>query len=62
MTHCLQRNTIGIHRNLLWLKTLLHCVIYSVKIYFPVRTNDFFLKEKKHSDQIRHRTNFVTLL
>ncbi|XP_011068182.1 PREDICTED: proteasome activator complex subunit 4B-like [Acromyrmex echinatior] len=45
MTHCLQRNTIGIHRNLLWLKTLLHCVIYSVKIYFPLSATQEILDE-----------------
>ncbi|KYQ53699.1 Proteasome activator complex subunit 4 [Trachymyrmex zeteki] len=45
MAHYLQRNTIGIHRNPLWLKTILHCVIYSVKIYFPLSATQEILDE-----------------
>lgn len=55
MAHCLQRNSIGIYRNLSWLKTLLHCVIYSVKIYFPVRMILFL---RKRNSQIPYVTNF----
>ncbi|KYM97994.1 Proteasome activator complex subunit 4 [Cyphomyrmex costatus] len=45
MTHCLQHNSIGIHRNLSWLKSLLQCVIESVKIYFPLSATQEILDE-----------------
>ncbi|XP_039314530.1 proteasome activator complex subunit 4 isoform X2 [Solenopsis invicta] len=45
MAHCLRRNSIGIHRNLSWLETLLHCVIISVKTYFPLNATQEILDE-----------------
>ncbi|XP_012536547.2 proteasome activator complex subunit 4B isoform X1 [Monomorium pharaonis] len=45
MAHCLRRNSIGIHRHLLWLKTTLHCVIYSVKTYFSLNATQEILDE-----------------
>ncbi|XP_071649143.1 proteasome activator complex subunit 4B [Temnothorax longispinosus] len=45
IAHCLRRNPIGIYRNSSLLKTLLHCVIYSVKIYFPLNATQEILDE-----------------
>jgi len=52
MAHHLHRNPIGIYRNLSWCKTLLHCVIYSIKIYFPVRMIFLFKKKKTFPDSV----------
>lgn len=45
MAHCLRRNPIGIHRNLSWLKSLIHNVVYSVMIYFPLNATQEILDE-----------------
>jgi len=44
MMHPLRNNSVGIYRYPSWLKNILHCVIRSVKNYFPVRI--IFLKKK----------------
>ncbi|KAL0124071.1 hypothetical protein PUN28_006100 [Cardiocondyla obscurior] len=45
MVNYLRHDPIGIYRSLSCLKTLLHCVIYSVRTYFPLNATQEILDE-----------------